>query len=138
MGCDIHFFAEVKIKGAWYLHSAPSIERWYAMFTKMAGVRGDVSEAIAAPKGLPSDLSVVVRQYWEYWEADGHSASWLSSSEIEQLEKWLKDQHAGSKEYFYPEKLWGYLFGSSWGGFHKYGADPATIEDVRFVFWFDN
>jgi hypothetical protein len=142
MGCDIHFFAEVKIDGTWYCHGHPSIDRCYDLFYKMAGVRSsdDAEKApIALPKGLPKDLSVVVQKYWEQEKLDAHSASWLGAEEIAILEKWLENWHRGraNGEYFYPEKIWGYLFRSSWGGTVKYGL-PEGVQDIRFVFWFDN
>lgn len=138
MGCDIHFFTEVKIGGTWHCHSAPYIDRWYAMFEKMAGVRGDIENAISPPKGIPDDVSVVVRAYLEYWKGDGHSHSWLAGQEIKDLEMWLeaKEKENNPKEHFYPEKIWGYVLGNGYGDYHKH-PDPL-IEDVRFVFWFDN
>lgn len=52
MGCDIHLHTEVKIGGAWHHYSAPCVPRSYALFGKMAGVRGGAAP-IALPKGLP-------------------------------------------------------------------------------------
>lgn len=114
MGCDIHLFAEVKIKGCWYLHTAPNIEIWYAMFEKMAGVRGEDTNAISPPKGMPENPSFLTQKYYDMWKGDAHSESWFNSKEIEQLEDWLNEKNKNAEEYFFPEKIWGYLFGSGW------------------------
>lgn len=138
MGCDIHLHTEVKVNGKWLHYGAPSIARWYSLFEKMAGVRGQQVNAIAAPKGLPDDISDLTALEFKRWEGDAHSMSWLSVEEIAQLEDWYKEATKDAKEYTYPEKQWGYLFSSSWGGLHKYKEAPDGVEDARFVFWFDN
>lgn len=141
MGCDIHFHTEVKINGKWEHMSAPSLDRWYAMFEKMAGVRGDEANAISPPKGLPSDVSLVTAIEYARWGSDAHSASWFDDKEIKQLEDWLEGWHKKERpeDFYYPEQDWGYCFGAGYGDFSKYDdTHPAGVEDVRFVFWFDN
>ncbi len=130
MGCDIHLHIEVKIGGVWHHYGAPNVSRNYALFERMAGVRGEVENAISPPKGLPSDISVVTRLSADKWEGDGHSHSWLSAEEISIL-----DDNKQDMEY---DLLHQYFFETSFSGFWRYEEDrPKGIEDLRFVFWFD-
>ncbi len=137
MGCDIHLFTEIKVGGKWITHSVCHVPRNYELFGKMAGVRSD-AKPIAAPKGMPEDAGELTRMYAKYWEGDGHNHSWFSGAEIAELEEWA--QEVPWVGHFPESKLnWGYLFGNSWGGFERYpGERPEGVEDVRFVFWFDN
>jgi hypothetical protein len=140
MGCDIHLHTEIKIKGQWHTYGSPNVERWYALFTKMAGVRNaEGIEPISAPKGFPKDAATITKFNYEKWKGSSHSASWLDSKEIAELEMWVERQFKERQGHWYAEKLWGYLMGSGWGSFALYVSDrPEGVEDVRFVFWFDN
>lgn len=145
MGCDIHMHAEVKIGGKWHNYSAPDVQRNYRLFARLAGVRArDGIEPISEPRGLPEDASAVVQHHSDWFGIDGHSHSWISADEIALLDE-TRDQ------WDYPAKegeewrrhgmddLFGYFYGNSWPGWTKYPEDrPKGIEDVRFVFWFDN
>lgn len=148
MGCDIHLFTEVKINGQWHCYGHPNVPRCYALFALMADVRNSdgAIHPVSKPKGLPDDISVPVRKSAEYWgwqgvKGDGHSFSWLSALELVKLEdawKTVRDSKSweGSDlEHHY----FGYLEGNGWAGFARYPEDRKKwIEDVRFVFWFDN
>jgi hypothetical protein len=95
MGCDIHTYVEKKIYGVWtalygespYDKSELSLEGWiycdrsYRLFTVLAGVRsyGEVIQPIAEPKGLPEDVTEVVK--YEY-DGDGHTSSWFTLTEL--------------------------------------------------------
>lgn len=137
MGCDIHIHAEVKIEGKWEHYDQPDCRRDYDLFEKMAGVRGDIKNAIAAPRGIPEDASTMTKFDAERWDSDGHSHSWLSAQEIYELAEW---DEARSKTRTVFGREWDqWLFGNSYSGFIKYPEDrPEGVEDVRFVFWFDN
>ena len=143
MGCDIHFFSEVKLAdGQWYCYGSPDLSRNYALFGKMAGVRCPANiMPIAEPRGLPDDCSVVVRWASDDYGEDGHSHSYLTASEIAELEDWWREKYKdapGMRAHF-PEIEWGYLNGNSWGGFMRWPSEaPDGLMDVRFVFWFDN
>ena len=127
MGCDIHVHTECKIQGVWRHWGAPSVDRWYELFEKMAGVRGDIKNAIAAPKGLPKDVTFETLFDYEWWGGGMHSESWLSLEEIRELYKWWETRQSGPIE-----SQFEYLMGNSW-------IEPQEgIEDVRWVFWFDN
>jgi hypothetical protein len=141
MGCDIHLHIEVKIGGEWHHYGAPSIRRDYALFEKMAGVRGEVSEAIAPPKGLPTDCTFLTKFLSDYEGGDGHSHSYLTAPEIVLLADWLNSIATDSARGHDLEMdiLHTFLFGNSFDGFVRYPEDnPKGLEDVRFVFWFDN
>jgi hypothetical protein len=147
MGCDIHLHIEVKVDGQWHHYGAPRIERSYRLFAKMAGVRTDNPEqAIIQPRGLPEDITLITKMEWtdggedEYY----HHTSWFGGEEISKLEDWLNEQ-GGQKEEIDLEWniLNSFLFGNSFAGPFKYYNNNVkiaghTVEDVRFVFWFDN
>jgi len=133
MGCDAHVCAEVKIGGAWVSYAVNiSMPRSYALFERMAGVRGGVSNAIAAPRGIPNDTAWMTQFACEHFGEDGHSHSWLSHAEIQEFYKWAEVNAA----WFDFDRDCTYFFGNSWGDPRK--CWPSGIEDVRWVFWFDN
>lgn len=146
MGCDIHLHIEVKINGKWEHYSTPHVKRNYTLFALMADVRseGRSLEPISAPKGLPEDMSVVTALDAGFWDKAGHSESWLSAQEISELEdrwrSWASSVETTPREYDLEHvMLRCYFFSNSFGGFHKYPDErPKGIEDLRFVFWFDN
>lgn len=144
MGCDIHLHIEIKVAGRWEHLHAPNVQRDYRLFAIMAGVRnyGDEIKPISKPKGLPDALSVVTKLDVDRYGIDGHSHSWLGAEEIADLEKRVevlgpgKFGHGMDLEW---DILNAYLFSNSFGGFAKYPNErPAGVEDLRFVFWFDN
>lgn len=143
MGCDIHLHIELKIGGQWQHYAAPQINRWYDLFGVMADVRG-CGPAIIAPKGLPEDLSVITAMSYKSWGSDAHTPSWFNLEEIKLLSKWLKKREEEVKPqwpgYGLEHAILNcYLFGCSFSGLKEYPEDyPKEIEDVRFVFWFDN
>lgn len=137
MGCDIHMHQEVKINGNWEHYRETGLPRNYAVFSKMAGVRGD-EDPIAEPRGLPSDATVVTRFDSDEWGVDGHTHSWINGDEILKLEEWIREK-GFVDTWSLESEYWGYLFGNTWGGFTKYPDErPKGLEDIRFVFWFDN
>ena len=142
MGCDIHLVTEVKVGGTWYAWGQPNVDRNYRLFAKMAGVRSydDSIKPIAEPRGLPKDCSVMTKVWAAHWGEDGHSHSYLTAPEILELEEWWNELYKDrGYPQAWPEKQWGYFFSNSWGGFTRYpGERPQEIQDVRFVFWFDN
>lgn len=146
MGCDIHLHIEVKLNGKWEHYSCPQIGRYYDMFERMAGVRGEVENAISEPKGLPTHLNAVTQYDADRWGSDGHSHSWLGIEEIVLLKDWLKTEpklYNGIYEHpdLEHEVLHCYFFGNSFTGIKRYPTDYVSrpeLQDVRFVFWFDN
>lgn len=154
MGCDIHLHIEIKVDGQWHHYNHPQIPRNYWLFAKMANVRNydtftcGLIEPISQPKGFPDDATFTTKfDYEERWGDDAHSASWLNAKEIQTLAEWWRETF---KKESYPQSWFeasgggnfGYLFGNGYESFLKYkGKDdgyPRKLEDVRFVFWFDN
>jgi len=137
MGCDIHFHSEVKIKGEWRHYSSNDIKRNYRLFSKMANVRNSdrSEEPISRPKGLPKDISDITKLCADQWNSDGHSHSWLSADEITTLYEWMR-----KIDLTLPYELnFPYFCGNDFAEFKLYPEDwPQEIEDVRYVFWFDN
>lgn len=138
MGCDIHAHFEIKLNDKWEHFSAPRIQRNYRLFTKIAGVRSrknEEIEPIAAPKGLPDNLSVTTQLCADHRGLDGHSHTWLNHKEIQQL---LETDFIAENWKFEHFEL-GYLFGNSWSDWSRNpDSYPPEIEDIRFICWFDN
>lgn len=145
MGCDIHLHIEVKITGEWRHWAQPDVQRDYMLFAKMADIRNNYGiTPIAQPKGMPEKVSFVTDFECKRWDVDGHAHSWLDISEIKQLAEYVENELA--KEYsqdwysFEYHTLRGsYLCGNPYAGILEYPSNyPKEIEDVRFIFWFDN
>ena len=137
MGCDIHIYAEVKIGGVWRHYGEVECDRDYELFEKIAGVRGDVSDAIAEPRGVPDDASFMTRVHEKRRGEDAHTKTWLKASEIATVAEW---DRARCKRRGYGNAVWrGYLFGNAFEYFERFRGDyPSELEDLRFVIWFDN
>lgn len=131
MGCDIHLHTEVKINGKWEHYSNPDIPRNYPLFAYMADVRNRNNiHPISTPRGLPEDCSVVTKIDSDDRGSDEHSHSFLLSGEIALVGDFLGDRMQG---------IFGYLFGYEWVDFKgNPEVFPPTLEDIRWVFWFDN
>ncbi len=86
MGCDIHSFAEKKnAQGQWEVipDFEPFEDRNYALFGWLADVRNYSGlTPIAERRGIPEDASFEVKDDYEAWDCDAHSASWLSIEEL--------------------------------------------------------
>lgn len=85
MGCDIHTHAERRVDGKW--QAVPEVTpfdwRSYGMYGFLAGVRNySAVPQIAQRRDVPADLSGPVREDYERWDCDAHSASWLSLDEL--------------------------------------------------------
>lgn len=136
MGCDIHIHAEIKINGKWHHYDQPQCGRHYQLFERMAGVRGDVKNAIAPPRGIPKNASFTTKFDKKMWGTDGHSHSWLSSKELHELSEW---QEKELNEDWIKQDWNKWFFGNNYSDFYKYPTNRTKdIEDVRFIFWFDN
>ena len=135
MGTDIHLHSEIKVDGKWLHYSKAPMDRNYDLFTILGCVRKQNDRAaIVEQRGLPEDISEITRIDMERQAGDAHSFSFLSAAEIARAEEWVDDNLSWTTG----GKLWGYLFGNSWGSFiHFRDEVPAAVEDIRFVFWFD-
>jgi hypothetical protein len=145
MGCDIHMNIEVKTKNGWELYSKPSVDRFYKLFAKLANVRNDFGiQPISEPRGIPDDVSYLVKKSYESWKEYTHSASFITCEEMAELKEWLKNlaKENGSDFLSYDLEysiLKTYCEGNSFAGIKKYPEErPKWIYDCRLVFWFDN
>lgn len=148
MGCDIHFHSEVKRRGVWQHHEEVMIDRNYALFAKMAGVRKHESwtlEPISDPRGIPEDATELTKLHVEKMNGYGHSHSWLNAAEIKLLHDFIKDDSNppnwfGDNSWNYEHKNMPYFMGNTFDGFVDYPDDWAEyeVEDVRYIFFFDN
>lgn len=110
MGSDIHLFSEKKksINGedkwvnADYWEINPYFEtdkdereleivsiyddRNYDLFNVLAEVRGN-GPSISPPRGLPDDVSSVVKKESDRWNGDGHSHSYFTLAELKEYYK---------------------------------------------------
>lgn len=140
MGCNIHLHTEIKVEGKWHHWGAPNMPRWYDLYAKMAGVRcSEFITPLSMPRGIPEDTTDTTKLFIDY--DNYHDHSWLGADEIAELEQWSYDYRPDStvepsmrKDNFaFPESMWGYLLGNPWSSYQE-----ADIEDIRFIFWFDN
>lgn len=137
MGCNSHLSVEVREPERHYMNGWETYaldlpeSRNYSMYTFMAGVRGDEGDAIAQPRDIPQDVSTHVKAWWQRWDGDGHTPSYLSSEEFREVIRLYKKS---------PDNK-GYGLAKEWlalsevlNGLEKvYGK-----ENVRVVFFFDN
>lgn len=98
MGCDIHMFVEYRLSPTSSWQAAPehtnlkeddyervdevsSVGRNYELFAALAGVRGEGPD----PRGVPDNVSDMVKLAIEQWDGDGHSHSYCSLDEFEEI-----------------------------------------------------
>lgn len=116
MGCDIHMYVERKVGDTWqqvseeegirhpYWDGAMNEKskeyfdkkcwdpgRNYALFGLLAGVRSTIFSPFVEPRGLPEDLSEGVKEVWEQWNGDGHTASFLTLPELLSFQDTIED-----------------------------------------------
>lgn len=129
MGCDIHEYVEVNIGGKWIYIGGIVLPRNYLLFSVLADVRNyDNVECVTGDhRGLPEDIDPVLEQMSEEYGSDGHSHSYLYPDELDKAEK-IYYSHADSANRDWPECLRNLRSLTKMEG----------INDVRFVFWFDN
>ncbi len=94
--------------------------RSYRNYERLAGVRGDVSNAISPPRGFPKDASEEVLKDYDRWSMDAHDATYLNSNE---LSKESEDTRIG--------KLYLQLCIIA-------EECNVTTDKVRIIVWFDN
>lgn len=145
MGCDIHAVVERKVGEKWIavnviqnhytagrdhdgetdgFSSPAALDRNYARFAAMAGVRGSGP----IPKGVPEDPSQTTAHLIKS-DIDGHSHSWLPLDEAIKImantEQWRAHED---------EKCWIRQYPSHF----FFNVEDDQLDDHRLVFWFDN
>jgi len=114
MGCDIHLFTErkmsINLEEKWvnidnwklnpyyeennedrevlYSINPAYSSRDYNLFSMLADVRNrSENKYISEPKGLPEDVSEVIKKVSESWGDDGHSHSFFTMGELYDFQK---------------------------------------------------
>lgn len=149
MGCDIHAYLERKFDDEWHMitpikgyvgdNDGRGGQRDYAFFARLCGVRAsydDNKNSHPEPKGLPHDVSTVVKWHSDTWDADGHSHSWENATEF--VEKKLVLDRLRDKD--------NELHSQDWESYkilsYSIDEDGDELTDnshlYRVVFWFDN
>ena len=136
MGADIHGFIEVVQGGRATAIAEVFIDRNYALFAALAGVRANGDEPlIGHPKGLPHDLSWQVDWAIRDDEADGwpkpmhpdyHSHSWVTAGDLEAALRAISGVFPPRPSQAATAALAMMRAANEGGG------------ESRFVFWFDN
>lgn len=168
MGCDIHGFVEVKIKGKWHATKQIPTVQSYDIFAILAGVRNHLNAVpISEPRGIPEDASEAVKQDAQDWEGEGHNHSWLSSEDFEKYD-WNQQFHddrisvidkktgkelykavyTREQDYTNPKHVIKHLVrtpkeilngSQEWKDLiEELKLGDSQFEDARIVFWFDN
>jgi hypothetical protein len=143
MGCDIHLFTEVQKNinnelkwvncdnwkiNQWFDPKEPDGEskyqikelyddRNYSLFATLAGVRdySPGNKMIDAPRGLPEDCCVEIKELSEKWGDDGHTHSWFTLKELKDFQKENKTiKHSGLVDPKNAKRLEDGLFPESW------------------------
>lgn len=142
--------------------------RSYALFAMLADVRNNYNyKPICQPKGLPADISDVVRREADRWGDDGHSHSWLTLQELlaydwdqtatvtgwvtkDKAEQYRRTGKRPSSWFYYTSDRDNYEYISWQVKYSDHAKDfidysllklkqfACPPEDVRIVFWFDN
>lgn len=97
--------------------------RNYGLFAILADVRNGNIEPIADPKGVPDDASYAYQLQVKQWEGDGHSHSYFTLEELQNVD-WTQ----------YP-KDYVSEFLETMNKMSKIDTDPSKI---RCCFYFDN
>lgn len=133
MGCDIHAHVEVKLNNTWHHYSAPKINRWYALFAKMCGVRSNGTEIpIKLPDNkIPEDATVLTAHDYTDWDADAHSLTVFGLKELQELREWYVSGKPDVFEFDFRQHFC--LPYIDW-----IGSQDVDYQDIRMIFWFDN
>lgn len=169
MGCDIHMFIEYKVgDNPWFAdkhHSVPKYEddeyarqvdstsRNYYLFGQLAGVR----TAGPTPKGLPKDVTDLVKRTSDGYGTDGHSHSFIYLDDFAKVVKTNYDKYLHNNDFepiaFYDDFRLNYSYPNLVAYLIKQkelleldaesekmilGQEFNTKVEVRLVFFFDN
>ena len=94
MGCDIHAYLEYRPGWStndqyWWCFAELNISRNYALFEALAGVRGELANAVIPPRGLPKNLAYITqfenvlyisdeKAGREHWCSSADAARWVA------------------------------------------------------------
>tara|TARA_R110000851_G_scaffold328632_1_gene499672 strand:+ start:39 stop:452 length:414 start_codon:yes stop_codon:yes gene_type:complete len=137
MATDIHLHQEIKIGGVWQHYALKRVPRSYELFNKMAGVGDSYNHLpIREPRGIPDDSTFLTQFDYIQWEGNSNNPSWFNAKDIAKIISWLRlNDDTWQREI----DSFGFLFSTGWESFYNYPKDRSPdIEDIRFIFWFDN
>jgi len=150
MSASIEAHLELKIGGEWLYQDQLFIDPFPNMFTKLVGLfseDNDGIEPIAKDRGLPDDVSKMLKFHLDYHDTDNYSHSWLNAEEIYCFVKWCEkvmNLRPGPHWFVnigptFPSPSFGtYLFGGYVESFYEHPDDrPEGLEDIRMIFWFN-
>lgn len=160
MGCDIHCYIEYREPGRswWPFGGRINPGRNYALFEALAGVRGDISNALVEPRGMPEDAA---------YQSSSDNRLWISDSQgdgnttMENAKKWVDSGVSEFVDGSYGKPAW--VTNPDWHT-HSWvtvqelekavGTNTSSPEyfaiiaamkqfeamglETRMVFWFDN
>lgn len=155
MGCDIHSYVEQKHGDYWDdIEFSPFRQRNYGAFAFLADVRNySAVPPLAAPRGLPEDISFIVKCRSKDWEGDAHTHSWLSAKELLDFnyDAEMEDRRYTQQEgpnFFNgaataepgqgTRKTWRDFLGPAFMRDLEMLRAAGDAENTRVVFWFDN
>lgn len=124
MGCDEHFYLEVRERGRWRIYGEKTKGKYdeepvfqqfdltggrnYSAYAVLADVRngtrlsfGEGGETgsrftpIVQPRGMPKDVSEDVQALSDRWGADGHSHTYLTLQDFLDYPWWLEAEQSG-------------------------------------------
>ena len=107
------------------------LPRNYYLFSILADVRnyGNTITPLSYPKGLPKDVSPILKYFSDVEGSDAHSHSYFTLAELLAVDWTLYTNNFNSQlEDFF--KLMDEM--------KKFSDDGGIYDDVRLVFWFDN
>ena len=123
VGTDIWAYIESKDLNGNHTVADVSLDRDYRMFSLLAGV-GAKCNPIYPPRGLPDDANVTIIEIYQGLGEFAHTASWLSTNELEDVFHAYNDSTEGLS---IPT-----VYDSTLKTMRHLG------EDTRLIFWFDN
>ena len=148
MGTDIHVYLEEKHKdGKWHCVGKNMYDgRDYNLFGLLAGVRCyGINNAVTPLRGLPKDVSDVIRKAWVEEREWSHSCTWYALDELFDAlyKKNVSDckDDADSLECFLQSIINYMVKDMSWFQFQvwKFRRQfPKIAERFRVVMWFDS
>lgn len=99
MGCDIHPYFEARFPdGTWQMIEAVDTGRSYDWFGLAAGVRRNFEESLE-PRGMPDSPSWAWEYLCERNGPDFHSKSWLTPSELRDVNRHWQKRINDDREY---------------------------------------
>lgn len=116
------------------------VGRNYSLFAALAGVRGEGPQ----PRGLPQDVSEYVELERDGWGFDAHSVSWYSASDFVRIYEGVYaevDDDTPLSEYVITRMEDGDEIAVARFLSDKAGVglgNDDSVDNYRFVFWFDN